>query len=266
VIRSPHNSKVAAARELRARKERTAARAFLVEGPHATLEALRSDHVVRELFLTPDVADSDDALREAAGSRRVAVTLVDAAVAATLGETVHPQGAFAVVEMPSIDLTSVLQDHPRLLVLLAKVADPGNAGTVIRTADAAGADAVVVSRESVDPFGGKCVRSSAGSVLHVPIVTGVDAATAIDEIRHAGVQVLAAALDGDDLFGAQPALSRPTAWLFGSEAHGLGADLAARADQRLRIPTTDRVESLNLASAAAVCLFASARALGTNGV
>jgi TrmH family RNA methyltransferase len=153
---------------------------------------------------------------------------------------------------------------PALAAVLVGVGDPGNAGTVLRTADAAGAGAVVLTAASVDPYNGKAVRASAGSLFHVPLVRDADLADAVRAARSAGLSVLAADATGDvdlaDLVDAGAPLARPTAWLFGNEAHGLPADALALADARVRVPIHGRAESLNLAAAAAVCLYASAHA------
>ena len=183
---------------------------------------------------------------------------------AGLSETVHPQGLVAVCSHLDVSLAAVLQAAPRLAVVLAEIQDPGNAGTVLRTADAAGAAGVVFTDGSVDPYNGKCVRASAGSLFHPPVVRGAKATAALDALRAAGLQVLAAdgagEADLDELADAG-ALARPTAWVFGNEARGLPSELAEHADVRVRIPIHGRAESLNLAAAAAVCLYASARAL-----
>jgi RNA methyltransferase, TrmH family len=147
--------------------------------------------------------------------------------------------------------------------MLAEVADPGNAGTIIRTADAVGADAVIVTEGSVDVYAGKVVRSAAGSLLHLPVVTGVDASAALDLVKFAGVVVLATAPDGEDNLDElmdTDALDGPTAWLLGNEAHGLPRALLDAADRSVRVPLRGRAESLNLAATAAICLYASARA------
>jgi len=259
VITSPQNSRVAAARKLRLRKERVAAGAFLVEGVRGCGEALESGWHVRDLFLTAD----HDALAAQARDRGVSVTRIDDRVAKALTDTVNAQGAFAVVDMPTRDLESVVQADPRLVVVLAGVADPGNAGAVIRTAAAAGADAVVITRGGVDPYGGKCVRATAGALFHVPVVADVPVDEAVETLRSTGMQVLATSIDGDDLFAMESNLGRPTTWLFGSEAHGLDATAAATADRHVRVPMAGAVESLNLAAAAAVCLYASARVQST---
>lgn len=246
------------------RKGRTAASAFLVEGPHAVGEALAAPHhQVREVFITDAAADREVALLRAAATAGVTLRVVTERVLDSLGDTVTPQGVVAAVQIPSIDLRTAFAEGPRLVVVLDQIADPGNAGTVIRTADAAGAAAVVATQGSVDIWSGKCVRSSAGSVFHLPVVTGVSAESALQQAKSAGCVVLATAADGvddlDDLVDGG-GLTAPTAWLFGNEAHGLGADLRGLADRVVRLPVYGRAESLNLAAAAAICLYASARA------
>ena len=180
---------------------------------------------------------------------------VDAKVLQALGETVTPQAVLGVAPL----LEPALPAVRRLVAVLHEVSDPGNAGTVIRTADAAGADAVLLTGDSVDPHNGKCVRATAGSLWHLPVVS-----RPLELADLAGLQVLATSGGGeDDLddLADSGALTMPTAWVFGSEAHGLPDDVLAAADRRVRIPLRGRAESLNLATAAAVCLFASARAL-----
>jgi TrmH family RNA methyltransferase len=150
-----------------------------------------------------------------------------------------------------------------LVALLANVRDPGNAGTVLRTADAAGAHAVVFADASVDPYNGKCVRASAGSLFHLPVVAGARLEDAVATMRDAGLRIVAA--DGRtghslDEPGVQARLAEPTAWMFGNEAWGLPPELVALADEPIAVPIYGRAESLNLAAAAAVCLYASARA------
>ena len=262
-IDSPQNGQVAAARSLLTRKGRVAAAAFLVEGPHAVGEALATTGlVVRELFVTPSAADRDvELLRAAAGSGVPVRTVTDRVIAA-LGDTVTPQGVVAVVGTPAFDLAEVTAAS-RLAVVLDGIADPGNAGTAIRTADAAGADAVILTSGSVDVWSGKCVRASAGSVFHLPVVTGVAPAAAYGWLAATGHQVLATSVTGtvdlDDLVD-DGRLRMPTTWVFGNEAHGISAASVAAADLTVRLPIYGRAESLNLAATAAICLYASARA------
>jgi TrmH family RNA methyltransferase len=149
-----------------------------------------------------------------------------------------------------------------LVAVCVDANDPGNAGTVVRTADAVGADGVVFAGDGVDPFGPKAVRASAGSIFHLPVVSGADAATIATDLAERGYRVLAAAADGaHDLDRALDSgeLAEPTAWLFGNEAHGLRDDCMVSADAVVRVPVYGQAESLNLAVTSAVCLYASAR-------
>ncbi len=218
---------------------------------------------VVEIFATVEATQRHPELRSAAATVGVAWQQVDDAGLASLTETVTPQGVVAVCHFLEASLDTALAVAPDLVVVCAHIRDPGNAGTVIRCADAAGAGLVVMAGESVDPYNGKAVRASVGSLFHLPVVSGVGVHDAVTAIRAAGLQVLAAdgagAVDVDELVdGGQ--LSRRTAWLFGNEAWGLEPDTAALADQVVRLPIYGRAESLNLATAAAICLYTSARA------
>lgn len=254
------SGRVKAARSLTRRAVRLEHRLFLAEGPQAVREALALTGCVREVFATED---ADPALRAAAHDAGVPWQPVDQAVLRSLTDTVTPQGVVAVCRFVDVPVADLLQPAPALLAVCADVRDPGNAGTVIRCSDAAGADGVVLSGTSVDPYNGKAVRASAGSVFHLPLAVAASTTDVVRAAQQGGLTVLAAdgagELDLDDATD-QGLLTRPTAWLFGNEAHGLPDELAARADHRVRIPIHGRAESLNLATAAAVCLYASARA------
>ncbi|GAA5198888.1 RNA methyltransferase [Rugosimonospora acidiphila] len=252
--------RVVAARRLQRRRDREAAGCFLAEGPQAIGEAPR----IVELFGTPQALDRHPEL--VARSGRVSPVTDDALAA--LAETVAPQGLVAVCEFVDVPLPDALGRGPGLMAVLAGIRDPGNAGTVLRTADAAGAGAVVFAGDAVDPYNGKCVRASVGSLFHVDVVRHREPDSVVAAIRAAGLPVLAADAYGEtdlDELAEGGGLDRPVAWMFGSEAHGLPADLAEAADARVRVPIHGRAESLNLAAAAAVCLYASARALAAIG-
>ncbi|HYH34627.1 MAG TPA: RNA methyltransferase [Nocardioides sp.] len=199
-------------------------------------------------------------LAAAGESTGVPWTQVDDRAMAALSDSVTPAGVVAVcrfLDRPAGHLIGAAD----LVVVAADVRDPGNAGTVIRTADAVGADAVVLAGQSVDPYNPKTVRATVGSLFHVPVALAPEPAPLMAELREAGLGVLAADGGGElDLFAADEVLRRPVAWIFGNEAHGLPEELAALADHRVRIPLLGRAESLNLATAAAVCLYATARA------
>ena len=246
------------ARKLARRASRAEHGLFLAEGPQAVREALAVPCLVREVFALPG---RHEELRALAGDAPW-YDADDAAVAA-LSDTVHPQGVVAVCRTLDVPLEDALHAVPRLVAVCADIRDPGNAGTVIRCADAAGAGAVVVTGDSVDVYNGKAVRASAGSLFHLPVAVRRDPAATVEALQEAGLTVLAADGYGEvDLDEAADSglLAGRTAWLFGNEAWGLPDELGALADHRVRIPIHGRAESLNLATAAAVCLYASARA------
>jgi TrmH family RNA methyltransferase len=249
---SSNNARLAAARRLTGRSVRRETGRFLVEGAQGVREALAADAVL-ELFATADAIERYPELTEGASK-------VSAKDAAALSETVTPQGLVAVCRLPRPTLADVAARSPRLLAVLVEPNDPGNVGTIIRTADAAGADAVVLDG-GVDAYNGKAVRASAGSMFHLPIVE----APTSEVLDLPGITTFAAtgagATDLDELIGTQ-ALAGPSAWLFGTEAHGLPQQVLDAAAHTVRIPIYGRAESLNLAAAAAVCLYASARAQG----
>ena len=228
-----------------------------MEGAQAVREALRYSHV-RELFVTETAgARHADLLRDAR------TTVVTDRAAASLSDTVTPQGIVAVCDLLDVPVAEALRDRPTLVAVCAGIADPGNAGTIIRVADAAGADAVLLAGDTVDPHNPKAVRASTGSVFHLPIARDRDTGALLDACRDAGLTLLVADGRGEvDLHDPETdgLLAGPVAWVFGGEAHGVPAAVAAAADHRVRVPIHGRAESLNLATAAAVCLYASVAA------
>ncbi|GAB3275035.1 RNA methyltransferase [Sinomonas notoginsengisoli] len=289
---NPRADRVRDVAKLATRTARNRRRQFLAEGPQAVREALRLDAARRadggraavvELYASeaclsryPEIAH----LAEATGALRLA----DDEVLAAMADTVSPQGIVAVCSMLDVTLDAVLAAGPRLLAVMCRVQDPGNAGTILRAADSAGADAVVLTAGSVDIYNPKAVRSTAGSLFHVPVVLGADLPALADQARATGLGILAAdgtgTLDLDVLqdeaagrrAGARGVPSQthddapvayrledPTAWLFGNEAQGLDATEKALADQRVAVPLYGQAESLNVGTAATVCLYASAR-------
>jgi RNA methyltransferase, TrmH family len=261
VTAAPWVGGAGAARRLLRPAGRRAAGAFLIEGARGVREA-RDAGLLRHVFATAAAAQQQAELLDGVGT-----TVVAERTLAGLADTVHPQGIVGVADLRERSLAEALGDRPRLVAVLVDTGDPGNAGTVLRTAGAAGADAVVFATGpdggGVDPYGGKCVRASAGSVFHVPFAADVALDESVQALRSRGVSVLATDADAatalDDAADAGR-LSGPTAWIFGNEARGLPPDVLAGADLSVRVPVHGRAESLNLAAAAAVCLYASARA------
>lgn len=254
-VRAP---KVARARRLLKRGFRESDGLFLAEGPQACREAAIAGKV-KDLFLTQEAFDRYSDIVEVVENSGANITVCTGTVIEQFSSTVTPQGMTAVVSMWEQNPAEIFQKGNKLAVALTAVRDPGNAGSVIRVSDAAGAAGVVMSNDSVDLFNPKVVRASVGSIFHLPIATGQDLADTIAEARSAGMQVLAADAGGVSLYD-EVELAKPTLWIFGNEAWGIPQEVLDLVDQVVSIPIYGQAESLNLATASAVCLYASANA------
>ncbi|MEU3019303.1 MULTISPECIES: RNA methyltransferase [unclassified Nocardiopsis] len=269
-VRSP---RIKGVRRLAKRTFRQRERRFLAEGPQAVREALAAvnggdgrspyngtAHGVVEVYATAEAMQRHIDLMDAAHTAGVPTHRVSLDVMSELAQTITPQGVIAVCEFVDVPLESV--SDVRLAVVLSHVRDPGNAGTVLRTADAAGADVVIFTDASVDPYNGKCVRASAGSLFHLPVVVGVPVARAVDFLHGAGARAWAADGGGErDLhqLADDGDLDGPVGWVFGNEAWGLPEEIVQLTDGAVSVPIYGAAESLNLATAAAVCLYTTAR-------
>ncbi|GAA4353224.1 TrmH family RNA methyltransferase [Angustibacter luteus] len=280
-LTNPRAERVRKVAQLSRRVGRERAGRFVAEGPQAVREAIAahvsSGDVVLDLFATPDAAQRWSTELAAAHAAGLAVVLVADDVLAAMTGTVTPQGLLAVCRLLDRPLDEVLdralavpaERTTPLVAVLSHVRDPGNAGTVLRAADAAGAGAVVLTEASVDVHNPKCVRATAGSAFHLPVAQGPALVDVVSALRARGFVVLAADGAGEaDLDELQDAaesdegalLRRPTAWIFGNEAWGLSEEQRGLADAVVRVPLRGGAESLNLAMAATVCLYASSRA------
>ena len=304
LMTNTHADRVKEVARLAGRPSRLRRREFLAEGPQAVREALRlhlgligpagastatsrGSDVVLEVYATEEALERHVDVADLLAHRyapSLRVTSPD--VLAAISSTVTPQGFIAVCHFVDTSLDEVLAARPRLVAVLVEVRDPGNAGTIIRAADSAGADAVILTGASVDPYNPKTVRSTVGSLFHLPLVIGAEPDGLADRLRDAGLKVLAAdgygSTDLDALQDASAArrlgavtrddaaasstndpairLEEPAAWLFGNEAQGLPPELTTAADARVSVPIYGAAESLNVGTAATVCLYASARA------
>ncbi|MCS6579638.1 TrmH family RNA methyltransferase [Curtobacterium poinsettiae] len=278
LLENPRAGRVKAVAALAKKDVRAGTGLFLLEGPQAVREALEyAPELLRELYVTPTAA-----ARYGLDDAPVDTWFVTEQVLDAMADTVTPQGVVAVCQQFPTSVKDVFPDRaaaaadaeardasdeqaalPGLVAILEEVRDPGNAGTIIRAADAAGADAVVLTGRSVDPYNPKVVRSTTGSLFHVPVSVGVTLADTIERAKALGYTVLAADVSGDDLpvVRAEGMLDGPTAWVFGNEARGLTADDLALVDRAVKVPIYGQAESMNLATAASVCLYESAFAL-----
>lgn len=239
----------------------------MVEGGQGVREAVawRPD-LVTDVYADRSGLERHAETIEAAAEAGLHVHEVTPEVLALMSDTRTPQGIVAVASMLDVPLDDVLAREyarPPLFVLLAAVRDPGNAGTVLRGADAMGADGVLVGETSVDLYNPKVVRSTAGSLFHLPVVTGVPVAEALTRLREAGVTSYAAAGEGEVSI-SDADLRRAHVWVMGNEAWGLPGEVQDACDQVVSIPL-QRAESLNLAMAATICLYASATQRRDNG-
>ncbi|OEI70215.1 TrmH family RNA methyltransferase [Curtobacterium sp. ER1/6] len=266
LLENPKSGRVRAVAALAKKDVRADTGLFLLEGPQAVREAIAyRPELLRELYVTPTAA-----ARYALDDAPVDTWFVTEQVLDTMADTVTPQGVVAVCQQFPTSVKDVFPDTadgleardglPGIVAILEEVRDPGNAGTIIRAADAAGADAVVLTGRSVDPYNPKVVRSTTGSLFHVPVSVGVTLADAVSRARGLGYTILAADVSGDDLpdVRADGMLDGPTAWVFGNEARGLTAEDLALVDRAVKVPIYGRAESMNLATAASVCLYESA--------
>ena len=266
LLENPRAGRVKAVAALSKKDVRADTGLFLLEGPQAVREAIEyRPELLRELYVTPTAA-----ARYALDDAPVDTWFVTEQVLEAMADTVTPQGVVAVCQQFPTSVKDVFPDTadgleargglPGIVAILEEVRDPGNAGTIIRAADAAGADAVVLTGRSVDPYNPKVVRSTTGSLFHVPVSVGVTLADAVSRARGLGYTILAADVSGDDLpaVRAEGMLDGPTAWVFGNEARGLTAEDLALVDRAVKVPIYGKAESMNLATAASVCLYESA--------
>lgn len=252
--------------KLAKREARSETGLFLLEGPQAVAEALTfRPQLVVELFATPTALERYSEIAQSARTAGIEVEFVTEQVIESMADTVTPQGVIAVCHQFPTSIKDILRadadgNPPKLIAVLEEVRDPGNAGTIIRAADAAGADGVIFTGRSVDLYNPKVVRASTGSIFHLPVAVGLEYEVVLQKVRDAGLQVLAADIKGDDLLSARESglLKAPTAWVFGNEARGLTDENLALVDTALTVPIYGHAESMNLATAASVCLYESA--------
>ncbi|MEY3561481.1 MAG: hypothetical protein RL068_633 [Actinomycetota bacterium] len=258
MLDDPKSARVKGVARLQQKDARLETGLFLLEGPQGLKELALRPQLAQEVFATEAALERYADLFDALEAHDVPIIEVSDRVLDKIADTATPQGVVAVVAQFDISLEQLIDSKPKLVAVLDRVQDPGNAGTVLRAADAAGADGVIFTSGSVDLYNPKTVRSTAGSILHVPAVIVVDAVAAATVLKNAGIQVFAASAGGELVTNLQQELVRPTAWIFGNEAQGVAESVINVADKTVALPIYGEAESLNLATAASVCLYASA--------
>lgn len=258
------NNQIRGAAKLQKKESRSETGLFLLEGPQGLKEVLDQPKLVVEIFVTPEAAERHADLIARAESSRLKVFEATEAQIKTISDTAHPQGVVAVCYQPRSNLDEVLATSPKLIIVLSQIRDPGNAGTILRVADAAGADAVIFTTNSVDPFNTKVVRATTGSLWHVPMVLDLELNDVLSATKSAGMQSFGATTDGVQISElSNSELQNPTVWVFGNEAWGFEPGALDKTDKQVAVPIFGEAESLNLASAASICIYASA--LAQNG-
>ena len=261
MLSDPRSERVKGIARLNQKDARYETGLFLLEGFQGLKEVAPHPDLLVEVFATGAALQAQP---EIFGSLRAQVVEVSERVMDRIADTRTPQGVVSVVHQLDVDLELVINDKPQLVALLDQVRDPGNAGTILRAADAAGADGIVFSKDSVDLYNPKLVRSTTGSLFHLPTVIDAQITDSILALKASGLQVFAAAGGGKPVNEMGPRLGLPTAWIFGNEAHGISDEVLALADEIVGLPIYGAAESLNLATAASVCLYQSAFAQNQN--
>ncbi|GAA2458148.1 TrmH family RNA methyltransferase [Agromyces soli] len=261
MLENPRSPRVRAVAKLAKKAARQESGRFLLEGPQSVGEALTfRPELLEELFATPTALERHPEVAERAREHDIEVEFVTEQVLESMADTVTPQGFVAVCRQFPTAVKDVFAAGPKLIAILEEVRDPGNLGTIVRAADAAGADAVILTGRAVDLYNPKVVRSSTGSIFHLPVAVGAELEDVVTRARAGGLTVLAADVKGDDLLAVRTEglLAQPTAWIFGNEARGLDDDKLALSDRAVVVPIYGNAESMNLATAASVCLYESA--------
>lgn len=250
------NPMVKAAAELKQKKYRQQQGLFLAEGLRTVEEAVRYG-AVQSIFYTAIEDDRTRAVLEEAAAKQIKLVCVSDKVLKKITDTETPQGIIAVCEMRSKRLDDFLASGKMLLVL-DRVTDPGNIGTMLRTADAAGVGGLLLLQGCADIYAPKTVRASMGSLFHLPVLSGLSEELLVQAARKAGYELLVTCLDGaDNLYKAD--LQGRLAFVMGNEANGVSPALLAAADKRVFIPMQGRAESLNVAMAAGIVMFEALR-------
>lgn len=255
------SNKISSALDLLNKKNRILRSEFLVEGPHSVEEVVKAN-LCKHVFVTRDFALTNNKLMSEIAKKRIDIYEAEDLAIEKLSETLSPQGIIAVADFVATKLEDEDIDIANFAVVLSNVRDPGNAGTIIRVADAAGADLVVFAGTSVDPHNGKVVRASAGSIFNLPVRQDSNVGQVLESFQKSGKKVFIA--DGvSKKSWDEVDLTEPLVWVMGNEAWGI-KDEDAPVGTRVSIPIYGKAESLNVATAAALCLYETAKKRHSN--
>lgn len=262
-IQSPSNPEIKQIAALHRTKERNAAGLFLIEGPHLLQEALASDLVkIERIYVTERYAQTSEGLQclQRAAQRAITLTELSEQAFSKAAETETPQGVLAVAALPNVGLDDLPANQ--IVLFLDRVQDPGNVGTMIRTAAAAGAGGVIVADGGSDPFSGKVVRASQGAIFTLPVAARIPSAKVVEWAARKRLPIICTSPHAGEVY-YETNLSGAGLLVLGHESQGISSEMTNAADKLVRIPIIGRAESLNVAIAAAVLLFEAARQRAT---
>lgn len=254
LITSPANERLKYARRVRDGREESF---IFIEGERLIEECLQSNLAVEACFHSPELSPRAETILTELTERSCPSFATADAVMATISDTVNTQGLIVIAKRPAATLNQVLSSGSPI-VCLDSVQDPGNFGTILRTAEAAGAKGVISLKGSVDAFAPKTLRSAMGSAFRLPIATDVSIEDFQAKTSASGLKTVATTADGETVY-SNFNWQQPTVIIFGNEANGVSRDLLEQCDARISVPLCAPVESLNVAAAAAVVLFEAAR-------
>lgn len=240
---------------LKYKKFRDEQNLFLIEGYRLCQEALQSDFTVETLLISPDILSPPkvNEIVQLTRQKQIEVIEIQQTETKRLAETATSQGIFCVVLQKRYDLEAVLNKKNQLIVIIDEGQDPGNVGTIIRTCDWFGIDAIFLSHGTVELYNPKVIRSTMGSIFHLPIVSGIDLNIFLPQLKKTGWHIFGADVNGKHSYN-QIDCPRPTALVFGNENTGIKSDLFKYFDKTVKIPSYGKAESLNMATAAAIII------------
>lgn len=253
-IISRENTIIKHSRKLKIKKYRQENKQFVVEGIRSVEEAISSGAHVQYCLCSENISgDRIESLQRAAQKKGIKIYMISGDLIDEICDTETPQGIVAIVDRENYSLKQ-LTSGTDFLVIADRIQDPGNLGTIIRTADAAGADGVVLSEGTVDPYSPKVLRSTMGSVFHIPVVSVPDICDAIDTMKENGFSIYASSLEGSSPYYSRE-YNGKVAIVIGNEASGVDPKILLKSDRLIKIPMPGQAESLNAAVAGGILMF-----------
>ena len=240
---------------LKYKKFRNEQNLFLIEGFRLCQEALQSDFKVETLLINPDTLSpqKSDKIVQLARQKQIEIIEIQQIEVKQLADTINSQGLFCVVNQKKYELAPILKEDIQVIVIIDDGQDPGNVGTIIRTCDWFGVDVILLSPMTVELFNPKVIRSTMGSIFHLPIIPDIDLNILLPQLQKLGYHIFGSDIEGKFNYN-KIEYRRPAALVFGNENIGIKSDLFKYFDKTVKIPSYGKAESLNMATAAAIII------------